>query len=46
MIRQFGRFPYRNAALSRSLTAQETSYIDEGGYGRTVKQLRENLQAA
>lgn len=46
VIRQFGRFPYRNAALSRSFTAQETSYIDEGGYGRTVKQLRENLQAA
>ncbi|MFG6586576.1 DUF924 family protein [Sulfitobacter sp. MOLA879] len=40
VIRQFGRFPYRNKALSRSFTAQETSYLDAGGYGRTVKDLR------
>ena len=46
VIRQFGRFPYRNAALSRSFTAQETSYLKQGGYGRTVKQLRENRVAA
>ena len=46
VIRQFGRFPYRNAALSRSFTAQETSYLKEGGYCRTVKQLRESRQAA
>ena len=46
VIRQFGRFPYRNKALSRSFTAQETSYLDAGGYGRTVKDLRAELQAA
>ena len=45
--RQFFYLPLMHSEnLSRSFTAQETSYIDEGGYGRTVKQLRENLQAA
>ena len=41
VIRQFGRFPYRNAALGRSNTTAETAYIAQGGYGMTLR----NLQA-
>lgn len=37
VIRQFGRFPYRNAALNRSTTAPEGAYLDRGGYGETVR---------
>ncbi|WP_095589847.1 DUF924 family protein [Actibacterium ureilyticum] len=40
VIRQFGRFPYRNAALDRSNSAAETDFIDNGGYGRVVEELR------
>ena len=40
VIRQFGRFPYRNEALSRSTTANESEYVNEGGYGRTVRELQ------
>ncbi|MCW1954305.1 DUF924 family protein [uncultured Lentibacter sp.] len=39
VIRTFGRFPYRNAALGRPNTGSEASYIQSGGYGATVKQL-------
>lgn len=41
VIRQFGRFPYRNEALERFSTEQEKRYIAEGGYGSTVKSLEE-----
>ena len=40
VIRQFGRFPYRNEALSRSMTAHESAYVSEGGYGQTVRELQ------
>lgn len=40
VIRQFGRFPYRNEALSRSFTAPEAAYVKQGGYGKTVKALQ------
>jgi uncharacterized protein (DUF924 family) len=40
VIRQFGRFPYRNDVLGRSSTYQETDYIDNGGYGATVRSLQ------
>ncbi|NUH64554.1 DUF924 domain-containing protein [Sulfitobacter sp. S0837] len=40
VIRQFGRFPYRNEALSRSFTAPEVRYLEQGGYGKTVKELQ------
>jgi uncharacterized protein (DUF924 family) len=39
VIRQFGRFPYRNAALGRASTAQESAYQAQGGYGATLRQL-------
>ncbi|WP_297773005.1 DUF924 family protein [uncultured Roseovarius sp.] len=39
VIRQFGRFPYRNAALERPSTALERAYEAEGGYAATLRQL-------
>lgn len=32
IIRQFGRFPYRNAALGRDSTPQERAFLEGGGY--------------
>ena len=45
VIRQFGRFPYRNEALSRNFTAPETAYLKQGGYGHTVKELQAKAAA-
>ena len=39
VIRQFGRFPYRNEALQRSTTSHEAAYVSSGGYGETVRSL-------
>lgn len=40
VIRQFGRFPYRNTALARKPTAPEHAYEAGGGYGETVRALQ------
>lgn len=32
VIRRFGRFPYRNAALGRTTTPAEQAFLDAGGY--------------
>ncbi|MET4130074.1 DUF924 family protein [Roseovarius sp. MBR-6] len=40
VIRRFGRFPYRNAALGRASTAPERTFEDEGGYGALVRQVQ------
>ena len=40
VIRQFGRFPYRNAALGRQTTEVEQDWLDNGGYGQTVQALQ------
>lgn len=40
VIRQFGRFPFRNDALARDFSSEERDFITEGGYGRTVEALR------
>ena len=32
IIRRFGRFPHRNAALGRPTTAEEQAYLDSGGF--------------
>jgi len=40
VIRQFGRFPYRNEALSRRHTGPEQDYVVSGGYGETMRQLQ------
>ena len=36
VIRDFGRFPYRNEPLGRESTEKEVAYLDAGGYGFTV----------
>lgn len=41
VIRQFGRFPYRNEALSRASTGPEKIYVENGGYGQTVQALQQ-----
>ena len=40
VIRQFGRFPYRNDALDRETQAAEAAYLKAGGYKVTVEQLQ------
>ena len=35
-IAKFGRFPWRNAALGRTPTDQETQVMQAGGYGALV----------
>ena len=37
IIRQFGRFPYRNAILGRKNTEAEAAYMMAGGYTTSVK---------
>ena len=39
VIRKFGRFPYRNSALSRATTPPEAAFVDEGGYGAMLERL-------
>ena len=36
VIRQFGRFPYRNEILERATTGPETAYMTAGGYDFTI----------
>ena len=45
IIRQFGRFPFRNAALDRKSTALEIAYEVAGGYRLTFKELTEPITA-
>lgn len=40
IIRRFGRFPFRNAALGRSTTAEEAEFLAAGGYAAAVAALR------
>ena len=40
IIRRFGRFPFRNAALGRDSTPEEREFIEKGGYGAVVASLR------
>ncbi|RYG93193.1 DUF924 domain-containing protein [Loktanella sp. IMCC34160] len=46
VIRQFGRFPNRNAALGRPSTAPEQAYLDAGGYMTTVQMIEARETAA
>jgi uncharacterized protein (DUF924 family) len=32
IVRRFGRFPHRNAALGRTTTPEEQRFLDEGGF--------------
>ena len=40
MIRRYGRFPLRNAALGRESSAAEQEFLAEGGYMALVKSMR------
>lgn len=40
VIRQFGRFPFRNEALRRETTPAEQRFLDAGAYGAVVQALR------
>jgi uncharacterized protein (DUF924 family) len=41
VIRRFGRFPYRNEALSRTSHAGEADFLAGGGYGAMVREMME-----
>lgn len=45
VIRNFGRFPFRNVALSRRTTGAEQAFIDNGGYGTTLRDLQQGVAA-
>lgn len=40
VIRLFGRFPYRNDVLDRAMTESEQEYVEQGGYGSTLRALQ------
>jgi uncharacterized protein (DUF924 family) len=40
IIRDFGRFPFRNDALGRKSTKAEETFLTEGGYGEIVRALQ------
>ncbi|WP_435311868.1 DUF924 family protein [Primorskyibacter sedentarius] len=39
IIRQFGRFPYRNDALDRKTTEAEAEFMSSGGYAKVLNQI-------
>ncbi|EBA09554.1 DUF924 family protein [Sagittula stellata] len=46
VIRQFGRFPYRNEALLRKTTEAEKTFISDGGYGAILRDMQAEAEAA
>ena len=40
VIREYGRFPTRNEALSRATTTPESGYLQGGGYGEVLRKLQ------
>lgn len=42
VIRRYGRFPYRNEALGREITAEEAAFLANGGYMSVVKELQQD----
>lgn len=40
VIARFGRFPYRNAALGRVSSPEETAFLADGGYAAMVAEIR------
>lgn len=40
IIRRFGRFPFRNAAMGRTSTDAERQFMSEGAYGAIVQKLQ------
>lgn len=45
VIRRFGRFPYRNAALGRTSTPEEIAFLEAGAYPALVRQMREAAES-
>lgn len=39
VIRNFGRFPFRNKALGRETLPAEETFLSSGGYGRFVREM-------
>ena len=46
VITRFGRFPTRNAALGRTSSPEEQTYLDEGGYMAVVSRLKSHAPDA
>ena len=46
VITRFGRFPTRNAALGRTSSPEEQTYLDEGGYMAVVNRLKSHAPDA
>ena len=46
VIRRYGRFPYRNAALGRTNTPAEETFLSGGGYGAILRELEGTQPAA
>lgn len=44
IIRRYGRFPTRNAALGRVNSVDERAYLDQGGYGALVEKMKAGEQ--
>lgn len=42
VIRRFGRFPHRNNDLGRAVSVHEAEFLEEGGYGHVVSELRQS----
>jgi len=40
VIRRYGRFPYRNAALDRPQSSHEAEFEARGGYGAVLREMR------
>ncbi|MEM9249268.1 MAG: DUF924 family protein [Pseudomonadota bacterium] len=45
VIRQFGRFPHRNADLGRSTSRAEADFLAAGGYGDVVRSMQQATAA-
>jgi uncharacterized protein (DUF924 family) len=39
VIRRFGRFPFRNAALGRETSPDEQAFLDAGGYAAALREV-------
>ena len=45
VIREFGRFPYRNEALGRRTTEAEQAFLDAGGYRHALNEVQKDAAA-
>ncbi|WP_368183739.1 DUF924 family protein [Aestuariibius sp. HNIBRBA575] len=46
IIRRFGRFPYRNAALGRDNTQPEQEFLENGSYGSVLEEIKSKEAAS